>query len=361
MGNLKFAFKSLYSNQVIIDERKNKPWWLALIMFVLSLIIVGLPTFISGMTAKGSSIITSKSNQIDVGLGLLSRELVSPSRLLWIDETSGELVYDDQIITPSNAEGEVPTPMKISDKAAVFTGPYVNAEGKTSTVTYLNVYFFPELDDYKNTDDAKTMNSIINDKILAKDKEDSNTLKNVPVSFMILTRTTIRLYVYPIVGATTSSTTVGAIQGVFSKLKGFSFNDAETGLATVDSKKALANWSVFFDKAYEPIKVSKTWLSTGVMVGISAVVTVFVGLLLFVMTRGKSNVIRDTSFLQALGMGIYLAPTCALISSLLSLVMASMASMGFLLCIGVRAMFLMMKTSGGYGKGDEKPVYQARS
>ena len=74
MTKLKFAFKSLYSNQVILDERKKSPWWLAIIFFILAMVCTSIPTLVTGLKTNGSSLITIGNNTLESGLQLFSLE-----------------------------------------------------------------------------------------------------------------------------------------------------------------------------------------------------------------------------------------------------------------------------------------------
>lgn len=348
MGNLKFSIKALYSNQTLLDERKGKPWWLALIFFILSLVIIAIPGVVSGYSTNGSSLLKASNNQIEVGLSLFAQQ--QPG--CHIDGDEPVLVCDSSVTA---SDFNDPQPMKVNDKSLSFTAEYVNSENKTEIITYLNVYYFPNFDPLRNSEDNSKLSDLVSTKILVKDEKEG-TYKVPPVSMMILTKSSIQIYAFQTIGATVSSTQTALLEGTFQKLKG-------TDLSKMyNNGDNFEIWCDFLDKAYDPIKVTKTWLSVGVTTAISAVVILIVGVILFLMTRSKMNPYRDLSFLDAIKMAAFMGLSPAAISLIISFLIPQFGSISFLLIIGLRAMFLAMKSSSvGGPRNDSKPVYQARS
>ena len=364
MNKLKFAFKSLYNNQVILDERKKSPWWLAIIFFILAMVCTAIPTLVTGLNTNGSSLITNGNNSLENGLISFSKENPAMS----INE-NGELVYDESKVIPSSTEGDYATQLKLvkdgEEKLMNFTAPYVSAEDitKTNVITLLNVYFFPELDPVNKTDDYKTFTDLIDNKIYKKDVNDSSKFELVPVTSIIFAKTSFRVIVYNPYNATVESKYSSIMEGQLKLLKGTDFSTVSDTSLENNADNIKTFWCNFLDKGYQPLKVSQTWLSTSIFAGVSAVATLFVGLLIFIITRGKSNLYRDMTFGQSLKACAFLSLTPAIITLVLGFLMPSFASMAYLLTFGMRTIFFVMKTSGGMsGTGtQEKPVYQARA
>ena len=61
MENLKYIFKSLYSNQTIINGRKKK-WYFALLFFIIGVFLPWIPVLSSGYTTDASTIVTNTVN-----------------------------------------------------------------------------------------------------------------------------------------------------------------------------------------------------------------------------------------------------------------------------------------------------------
>ena len=280
-----------------------------------------------------------------------------------------ELVYDNTKVIPSSTDSDYATQMKVvndgTEKLMNFTSTYVNTEdsSKTQVITLLNVYYFPELDPVNNSNDYKTFTDIIDTKILKKDAKDTSKYELVPVTSIIFTKTSFRVIIFKAIDATVETKYSSIMEGQFKLLKG-------TNLATVSDINNSNNaesiktfWCEFLDKGYQPLKVSQTWLSTSILTGISAVATLFVGLLIFIVTRGKNNLYNDMSFAQSLKACAFLALSPAVITLILGFIMPSFASMAYILTFGMRTLFFVMRTSGGVSgsNNQEKPVYQARS
>lgn len=56
MGTLKYLWQCLYKNQAIIDGRKRK-WWLAVIVFILSIALLMIPILSSGYMTSGGAVL----------------------------------------------------------------------------------------------------------------------------------------------------------------------------------------------------------------------------------------------------------------------------------------------------------------
>lgn len=67
MKKISTIFKSMISNQAVIDCRKN-PWWIGLIMAILTIFLPWIPSLSAGYTANTASALTSSMNyDIDKG------------------------------------------------------------------------------------------------------------------------------------------------------------------------------------------------------------------------------------------------------------------------------------------------------
>ena len=67
MKKIATIFKSMISNQAVIDSRKN-PWWIALIMAVLAIFLPWIPSLSTGYTANTAAVLTTSMNyEIDKG------------------------------------------------------------------------------------------------------------------------------------------------------------------------------------------------------------------------------------------------------------------------------------------------------
>lgn len=357
MGTPKFIFKSLYSNQVILDERKTKPWWLALIIAILALALTIVPTLVSGFTTHGSRALNMGS-ELSTSLSLFSHAAESEEggNPFSINENM-VLEVREGVITPNHIkDGDYGPVLESNTPVYNITGDYVNAEGKNQIVTYLNVYYLPGLDPVNSSEDSSAVSTIISNSILIKD-EKTNQYVNPPVSFLIMTDTAFIIYAFPLIKSTVTTSPLVTFQGTFQKLAGHAFP------AAYNNGDNAEEWGYILDKSYEPIRFTSTLTQVGVTAAINAVVFVIVGILVFALTRGKTNPYRDINFIDGLKISGFLSLSPGILTCVLGFVSSSLAMMLFLMILGVRAMMLITRTSaaGKAGGGDDKVVYRARS
>ena len=74
MKTLKYVWKTLFNNAAVYEGRKRK-WYEALIIFLLAIIVALIPTLVSVSGVKGSSVLTSNTNNIDIALKDFSNDL----------------------------------------------------------------------------------------------------------------------------------------------------------------------------------------------------------------------------------------------------------------------------------------------
>ena len=102
MGPIKFIFSSLFSNDTIINESKKKPWWLAIIMIIVSCVVALIPSITSVLNYNGSDIITRTDNyNLDYSLKTFTYEYL---RKDGSTAPKLEMSINDGILTASSEE-----------------------------------------------------------------------------------------------------------------------------------------------------------------------------------------------------------------------------------------------------------------
>lgn len=107
--------------------------------------------------------------------------------------------------------------------------------------------------------------------------------------------------------------------------------------------KTLEKCQTFFDQVYVNPRRANTWKSTGIILGVDAGVIILMGFMVWVLTRGKNNPFRIYSFWDGQKIAYYACLTPGIIS-LFGFLMSNMAMMLFILGVGVRVMWLSMRT-----------------
>ena len=179
--------------------------------------------------------------------------------------------------------------------------------------------------------------------------EFSGSAKYIP-SYLILYKSGFYSGIYK-----TDSTTKAS--GTYAGMDWKKFNDSEDFLGDIiniegkdkDVKNleyvnaVMGNWKNVANKAYENQKVVTFWSVSGIFFGIFFGLTVFMGLMMFLLTRGKNNPNRGLRFdtCEWIAGWIVLAP--GLLAMIVGFIFAAAQQVAFIVLIGLRTMWLAMR------------------
>lgn len=110
---------------------------------------------------------------------------------------------------------------------------------------------------------------------------------------------------------------------------------------TIDA--TFENYADFVDVIYITNKNITVGVQSGIILGINGGIILIMGLIFFIMTRGKNNPNRTLTFWQTSGIAIWTSITPALLSLILGFMLTGFEVMLFVLIYGFRAMWLSMK------------------
>lgn len=344
---LKFWLKSLISNDICVAA-KNKKWFWAVIIAVLSAIIGTIPTMVSRFTVSASTFFSSGlSYGYDVSLVKLNDALETSGTTMTINE--GKLtingwenlvndplagtnrfwcyLYKDtsvKVSTNTAEDGTTSDSLNVSE--IQYCGLCVYASGETSATTFAT-------------------------SILAKAENDPNYTLNNPdltgysTNFIVIGNNDL----YIAKGVSKGSVTSGiSIKYDHADFQG---KDLVTLIKATENKTALNSWATLLDKGYQSTKVRMGWQYTGISFGINAGIIVIMGLVIFLTTRGKSNPFKILSVWDCQKICYWAAFTPSLIS-LFGLISAfsSYAMFIFPLMFIMRSTWMSMRSL--------KPQYQ---
>jgi uncharacterized membrane protein len=105
----------------------------------------------------------------------------------------------------------------------------------------------------------------------------------------------------------------------------------------------VKNWNKVFDDTYKSQKSFNVMFFMGLYLLIYIVLVFLMGLLVFFLTRGKHNMFNYLKFIDCQKMTWWIAFAPALLAMLLSFLMPGMASMLFIILMGLRVMWMSMK------------------
>ena len=109
------------------------------------------------------------------------------------------------------------------------------------------------------------------------------------------------------------------------------------------------NFLKWCDSTYIDPRTQSTWITFGIYCGVNGSIMLLMGIIIWLMTRGKNNPNNKTKIWEAYSMGFWAAGSPALLS-LLGFLMPQLGMMLFIMLYAFRIMFLSMKQL--------RPVYQ---
>lgn len=336
---LKDGFGCLVNNSAAIRGAKNGPLWLTIVMFVLSVILPIIPIFVSQATINGSYFLNTYSYGLEryvtsIGLDLKNNRLaefsISEDHLLSVTENGVEIDYADY-------------------------GTLQEYASYTNDVT--NQYdFLVYLAKAPTLSDKRIVNQNISTEYYALGTTDrSSEAENIyRPNYMILYEDGIYVAIYA----------NNSVNGVASSYVGdfkttepsttfltdlLTVKDAEGDLVNVNilnddyTNGVLNNFKKVLNVSYETQKINNTWISTGVYSLIFLGLSLLMGFLMWLLTRGKSNPNNYFSLWLCEKIQARLAFAPALITLIVGLFIANQAPLIFIMTMGVRVMWISMK------------------
>lgn len=315
----KFIFGSLFSNNRILSG-KDRKFYQSLIVVVLSLIFAILPIFTITMRSSGSAILTKTDNaSLDVSLNLFSKYLH--------DEKDNGVKF----VTTSDGTFEV-TGFNDNVKE-IYAG-----EKLLLTIRILEENEDPNViaDTYRHG---------------ITDGKPSET----PKSFILISdkKMNICIFAKNAKNTLTEEGTIKKAAAYTSSYVGYpsSFKNQDFADLYDNSEKGdeitYKNWKHALNKMYEPYKTTNVLYSVGLYTAINIAIILTMALITMILTRLKSSQCDKMNYRQALNCMNYAALCPALIGMIIGFLISSLASIGFVICIGVRSVFLGFKASQG--------------
>lgn len=322
MKNFKLILRSLVSNDACIQGGRTRPWYLVIPMFLIAMILALVPIFVQTITKQGDSIVSSNAYQMDVSSQRFVEALNDNG--ITMEIKNHKLLVNGKV-SKTEWEAAFTTKDESENNCYIHEHPdATNPEDANKAIRDLGVYYVPkaELTDEK-------YNTIVTFPV--KDEEGNVTKVNRNYSLILFTEENVIIYVYA--SSKTSNNSIGTIYGDYQSFEdGFKINDI----------KNWEDWKSFYRVAYNNNRLKLTWQTTLIMLGINAGITVFMGFMLWVLTRGRNNLnwfgLWET---QKIAFWCTLSP--AILTAGLGFLIASFSQVMFPMLMGVRVMWLSMK------------------
>ena len=337
---VKDGFGCLVNNAAAIRGAKAGPLWLTIVMFVLSVFLPVVPIFVSNITTKGDSFLSSYSYGLERYVTKTAIDLkndgyefgINEEHLLTVTKNGNDVNFDEYGATK-------PLATYIDE----VTGEYDFALYISNSTTTAD-----KKQTYSNINDAYY--AVKTTTITQYDKNNADA--SYRPSYMILFKDSV--YVAVNKGSKAVKTSLGgdyktikADNAYLAKIltvKDKEGNEiAQSMTSTVYVDGVFKNFKTFLNKSYETLRIRNSFATAGIYLGIFFGVSIVMALLMWILTRGKNN--PNNYYTPWLTLKIQgrlgLAP--ALITLVVGFFLTSYAALIYIATIGLRAMWISMK------------------
>ena len=338
MKNFKLILRSLISNDAAIEGGRKKPWYFAIIMVFISLIICLVPSLVSSLNKNGSDFITgSYTYGYELGLRRFVEDITENDFDMTINESESGRFLDvtqdawDNKFTSTNTYG-------------LHRFYHMNADEKID----FEVYFVDG-----------TISSEFQDHVTNTKNEDETVSKKAN-SYIIFGKYSWITGLFSLNSTTAKTTYYGDYKSMevgfnFKKLGEVKLDD-QTILTptTVDKTNAkqyetyidgvFNNYKEFLNVGYQHNKITSLWQTLLIMFGINVGLTLFMGLMVFLLTRGKNNPFRIYTFWESQKIVYWCSVAPAVLSIAVGFMMSTFAQVAFPMLLGLRIMWLSMRS-----------------
>jgi hypothetical protein len=346
MKNFKLIMKSLINNDACIEGGRTKRWFFAIIFAVLSLVLAVLPIMVTSLQAQGSdftagnylynydnAIVAFSDSLKDNNLSMVVSEDAN-GRFLAVDKSQWEAAYT------ANAYKQY---------------VHLNNDSKVDFEVYYTEAVGQEFVDYY------TLVSQNKSPIDGSWREAADTARST--SYLIFGRERMVGQLFQ----PGNTTALSGVSGDYLKLDlGFDFKSLATveidgvtyvtshddkfsepnGFLSIDAYRSQIQnrWNDVYDAVYYNTKMVTARDSTLIMLGVDALLIFFMGLMIFILTRGKRNPFRIYTFWETQKIAYWASFTPSLLALIFGFIFTEYAVMIFVMLIGVRIMWMSMKS-----------------
>ena len=362
--HLSNIFVSQVSNERAIYSAKNYPWWVALIMGILGAFLPVIPIMVNQGKTSGAGFISTNTygydqylakTSVDVDTTGLYRYYTDNNQLLAADKTDASKKWENTWIDNNNADNHPDeTPIAIYDEY------YLNNENQPSYRRAFEVYYTDRVLSSKNTEftvnallkQLSEQTYVLNTATPTKytgQEEYKDSAKYTP-SFLLLHKNGMYGYVYK-----TGTTTVANYTSSGYDWTKFQTEDLFKDVTTVENftvnevKDAnyvagvLANWKNVFNKGFANQKVRNFWAMSGLFYGIHLVLVIFMGFMMWLLTRGKNNPNRGLKVYTCFWIAGWCCVAPAILAMILGFIFTIAQQIAFIALLGLRVMWLAMR------------------
>ena len=317
--NIKLFLQTLISNNSAIDAGRKKPWYAAIVVFFISIILSVIPSTVIELQKHGDKNFDSTTFYAREATTLFAKDIHDGKfgdKLLVYKSGKDSYLNGDESI---NSYYE----FEIDGQKLGYAFQYCNNDER--------LQFF--IDGFGvGTDENPGAN--VSFFLFSPDKVYISLLdpSNPSISKRVLTLPCNNAY-----------KKVGEKDIINAYVEGA--NETET------IEKTWANWKGLIKNFYNQTRLRNAGIQLAICSAINAVVVLIMGFMIWILTRGKNNPYRLFTVWQCFATSFWASFTPALLTVGLGFLIKSFASMMFPLLVGVRVMWLTMKSLRPDGSG----------
>lgn len=354
------AAKGVISNQSCIDGSKEGPWWVAAIFFVVSVMFPLIPGLVKNSKVNGGDFLSGYNYGFDNSLSMLAYHMKTNNEELMVE--NGLLHHYTDGIQDDDHAFETPD--------ADYFNIEINPDGKQSaelvnTITGQYEFRLFVWEGLSTTKLSNYVNKVASQKFVIgtthlKSAADAKGTKYYTPNILVVTHKTLAVALYKSNSTSQAATSYGGLDwlntstkvGIVERLcrdaiKDGAFEEGITWQSYVNKyrTKTLKQFIRICNEMYLNQKTRTTWGNFGIYAGIYAGIILFLGLMLFVLTRGKANPFRYLNVWHCQKIAWWAAFTPAVLGMILAFVFSGnmIGQMAFILLISLRVMWLSMK------------------
>lgn len=352
--SLKLIFGSLIKNDLAIEGAKTLPWWVAAIMFVIGTFVPVIPIMVNASKTYGASFVASNTYNYDQALVSCGVQLKTES-LFDLNVENGTLLAKHRENATDEWENYTSTWVDSKDLTPIATYDRT-FEGVTTKV--LNIYyadrpFSGKVNSIKSLiSDIESQKYVLNTNRIYNAETDTevDAKKGVYIpSYLVLYKDGLYSKIYKTGTTTAATSTYGGLDWKHAKFTNLleevvTVENIETNVNNKNYVDAsFAKWKVIFNDCYKNQKVNNFWMTSGLYFGIYLVLGVFMGLMMFLLTRGKANPNRGLTFWITTKISWWIDITPGILAMILGFIWGQAAGLGYIVLFGLRTMWLSMR------------------
>lgn len=334
--NLINVFKSLISNQAAIDGAKEAPFWIGIIFLVLSVALPIIPIIVAQQKVNGADFISGYSYGADRGLANTTMQLESDGHVYKVE--GGQLSFNKPVSTG------------VDD--AVADDIIIKNDNSGNPYAVYNFRFY--ITDKTGDELQKFINLLTDTAYLEKTttiytvEHETAGMTSYKSSFIVLAPKTLAVALY-------KSETTELVKSSNGGLNWAHTADVANLLTRLDDDATLQtvarrdnifkHWKDIFNETYVDQKNVSTRNMSLIYMGVYAGLILFLGLMIFLLTRGKNNAFNYLKWYTCQFIAWWAAFTPAVLGMILGFIFSSniIGQMGFIVLVSIRIMWLSMR------------------